>query len=171
MDVSFKGVKNIAATSVGCHEPKCLRISMQLTDDGEKDLAEFQDVFEKFPNRAGDRLKIDRTFGEDGERSLSIKKIMINGKSLKFDGNNSQIFAKLARLMKKIATSTQDFLIDRDYLENAQILHTNTSSPSAADLLKSIAEISDMHDSKNVKHIADEIFVDVDNMLKKNLEC
>jgi hypothetical protein len=116
MQINFKGIKNAGAHTklnkedlaileeggrrFGIPKGKLSVISLELTNEGNKDLDEFKEILKNYPNCFNPNM-----LNLDIQEQLEYKKtqFMINGKAIKMNRENLKIFAKIFRLLDKIS--------------------------------------------------------------------
>lgn len=147
MNVSFTGIQNVGAARfhngnniVPTHAADILmkkndyiedynfimnRISLELTNQGKKDLSKFKEVFTQFPNKYSNnflkfdivRLKKDENYISDTEKlSNPVQSLFfLNSKQIEMKDKNLGLFSKISVLLKRIA-GKEEIPLNDDYI-------------------------------------------------------
>lgn len=122
--ISFKGIQNIGAMSgrfvLDANEPfqkPFNKVVMQLTG---KDISDFADVFEKFPDKNNANFINFNIVDLTGYKTNGKKYVMfLNDRLFKLDDKNISILQRLNNLYNKLLPKqNSDFKISKNYIES-----------------------------------------------------
>lgn len=166
--ISFKGLRNVGAMPYSNKPVDCLRMIVQLNDEGAQDLSEFKDVFEKFPDISHQNLlKIEQDWGVDEINNFYGKKIIINNKALTVKDENLSIFSRLYKLMTKIVETREQPPIDKEYTQKLVRMSIRGQVPTINEIKAINYFIDEIHDTDNVRQAAKSMQNSIDEIMQK----
>lgn len=177
MEVSFTGIQNVGGFKIevvkgtNVHWSKLI---VQLTDKESKDLSEFRDVFEKFPDKLmkNNFIRLE-TIGSDTSIKKKPTNFFLNYKELYVNDENLKFFSKIAKLLEKVKDSKEKILVDKDYLnsnhceENIRFLNllSNHFGNDFADRFMQEYPTEKIYNFNNAKKVANSIYEDLNQAL------
>lgn len=111
MTISFTGIQNVAAVALKNNCYNSDKLILQLTDLGKKDLTEFQDVFQRFPDPENKGyLRLESEINQEG-----IQSFRVNDEKVHIKDGNLRLFTKVATLLRRITQNENGFAISPGY--------------------------------------------------------
>lgn len=175
MNVSFTGIQNVGAWGFRFSRdlpPDTRRFVCQLTDVGTKDLSEFKDVFEKFPDPLNKGfLRFDVLQPEASKGTF----FMLNHEPLELEDKTLPIFEKFSKLFAKIANSQEKLLVQDEYINSNESFDNFTrgivqvDAISRAIFLKNFP-IKEYHEFANAQEYAKKHVQEIDNSIMQYMK-
>jgi len=153
--INFTGIKNVAGFSNNHGNISVAAVNMELTNKNGRDLDNFEEIIEEYPNKTNKNFITLKAVTIKGEERFTL-----NGKPLSVCDKNitSGIFSKLVQTMKRIQNTKEPLEVNQDYInspdcENMLNLYINPDSEK-----DSAKQIEEMHKDTSAKNAAGIMF-------------
>ena len=164
MNISFTGIQNACGThdkTAYGTENYADTITLQLNNDGEKDLDNFKDILKKYPSyMTSDLLEICYLVNENRKNPNNpYTDFSLNSKKIKLNDENLPIFSKISNLLNRLSKGEEKIPIDAECLETYgfdnfhEKLNLTFKDPPEEQLEK----LKNLHNPINAQKIAGDI--------------